>query len=93
MRILGNIEHPVMKITVLHSNNRVMVKFETNLFEQTYKFREGSLVNNLEEAKRWVTPQVQEKILDVFNRMNRLKSQGENELLSGLGEDEFETII
>jgi hypothetical protein len=40
MRIVGYIEHPVLKITVMQMNNRFVLKLEANMLEQTYKFHE-----------------------------------------------------
>ena len=39
MRILGYIDHPVVKITVFKMDNKFSVKFESIHYEQTFKFR------------------------------------------------------
>ncbi|MBI3509919.1 MAG: hypothetical protein HY064_04595 [Bacteroidetes bacterium] len=38
MRIVGNIPHPDMSITVFHMNDKFIVKFEAGMMEQVYKF-------------------------------------------------------
>lgn len=40
MRIAGYIEHPGMKITIFHYQNRYSLKFENPYFEQTFKLPE-----------------------------------------------------
>jgi hypothetical protein len=37
MRLVGEIPHPVFKITIFSWNNRYLVKFEQGYLEQTYK--------------------------------------------------------
>ena len=37
MRIIGQIEHPDLKITVFKSDNRISVKFENEGYEQIFK--------------------------------------------------------
>jgi hypothetical protein len=39
MRIAGYIDHPELKITIFHYQNRYSLKFENALFEQTFKLR------------------------------------------------------
>lgn len=38
MRIVGNIPHPQMRITVFHMNDKFILKLEAGPMEQTYKF-------------------------------------------------------
>ncbi len=51
MRIIGNIKHPDLKITVFKMDNRLSVKLESGLYEQTYKFRSGEGVDSLENVE------------------------------------------
>ena len=41
MRLLANIPHPLLKISIFTNDNRFTLKFESGLYEQTYKFRDG----------------------------------------------------
>ncbi|MBK7870450.1 MAG: hypothetical protein IPJ74_07085 [Saprospiraceae bacterium] len=52
MRIIGYIEHPVLKITVFKMDNKISIKFESGLYEQTYKFRSGDTISNLGDVKK-----------------------------------------
>lgn len=38
MRIVGNIPHPEIRITVFHMNDKYMVKLEAGPMEQVFKF-------------------------------------------------------
>lgn len=93
MRIIGDIEHPNMKITIFFNNNRVSIKFENELFEQTYKFREGMRVDNFEEAKQLVTPVMQQAVMEQFITMNKIRTQALTALQADSLENEFEEII
>ena len=46
MRIIGNIDHPTLKITAFKHDGKLSVKFEVGLMEQTYKFRESDKLND-----------------------------------------------
>lgn len=92
MRIIGNIEHPALKITVFDYENRVSIKFETGLYEQTYKFRTGGLVNNLEEAQAFVNEELLEKVMQQVQQMHQLKTERLGQLHAA-SEEEFDEII
>ena len=56
MRIVDEWSRNKMKVTVFHMNGRYSVKLEQDLFEQTYKFRDGqfnevqTLKNKMDDA-------------------------------------------
>lgn len=92
MRILGHIDHHTLKITVFQMDNRLSVKFESGLYEQTYKFRSGMEINNLADVKAIVDGPFIQAVLEEMNRMNRISNQALSRHLSE-GEEEFEEII
>ncbi len=51
MRIIGNIPHPTLKITLMH-HGRHLLKLEDRDTEVTYKFRDGEGVHDLASAQR-----------------------------------------
>ena len=51
MRIVGQIEHPVIKITVMQMNNRYVLKLEANMLEQTYKFNEDDNLRTMADIE------------------------------------------
>ena len=50
MRVIGNIDHPILKITAFKMDNKLSIKFESGLFEQTYKFRESEQLRLKEDV-------------------------------------------
>ena len=40
MRVVGEIPHPYMKITIFNWNNRFLIKLENSFYEQTFKVSE-----------------------------------------------------
>ncbi|MCB0507711.1 MAG: hypothetical protein R2739_08155 [Chitinophagales bacterium] len=84
MRIVGQIEHPIIKITVLQMNNRFALKLEDNLLEQTYKFNEDDRLRTLEDMDKMVDKTFLDECLQRFLDMN--KSRGETYLRNIMNE-------
>lgn len=93
MRIIGYIEHSVMKITVFKDNGKLTAKFETGLFEQTYKFREMDAMKNLVDVQGLVDEAFQAQVMENFQTMNQIRNQGLDRFLPKLEEEDFEEII
>jgi len=93
MRIIGYIEHPILKITVFKDNGKLSAKFESGLFEQTYKFREMDELRTLEDVQKLVDPVFQEEVLQQFQVLNKIKNRGLDRFLPPLDEEGFEEII
>jgi hypothetical protein len=92
MRIIGNIDHPSMKITVFKMDNKLSVKFETGLYEQTFKFRESNELTDFESMKKLVDEQFIQEVLEHFAKLHHTK----NAALSRIMKEEeavFEEII
>lgn len=53
MRVIGEIPHPELKITIFHWNNRYLIKLEAGLLEQTFKVQEYNVASE-EELKKIV---------------------------------------
>ena len=68
MRIVGEIPHPELKITIFHWNNRYLIKLEAGLFEQTYKIPEYDVASE-EEVKKLVDEVFIAGALKRFNEM------------------------
>jgi hypothetical protein len=74
MRIIGNIEHPVMKITVFKMDNKLSVKFETGLYEQTFKFRESNELTDFDAIQQLVDEQFMQLVLENFAKLHQIKN-------------------
>lgn len=66
MRIVGEIEHPVYKITIMQNMGRFILKFEADATEQSYKLRESDTINSAADIKKLITPAFLQKIDKVF---------------------------
>lgn len=73
MRIIGNIEHPHLKITVFKMDNRISVKFENALYEQTFKLGEDDRLGSLESIRQWVDAALLEQVSTVFQQMHQAR--------------------
>ena len=76
MRIAGYIEHPVLKITIFQMENKLSVKLESGLFEQTYKFRTGEQINTVEDIRKLVDDTFIAAVLEEMGRMRSIRSAG-----------------
>jgi hypothetical protein len=68
MRVIGEIPHPEIKITVFHWNNRYLIKLEAGPFEQTFKIEEYDLASE-EEVKKIVSEAFIQQAIARFNGM------------------------
>jgi hypothetical protein len=68
MRIVGNIPHPKMTITVFMMNEKFIVKFEAGPMEQVYKFSQGKIAG-MEHVQKIVDEQFQNEVLKKFGEM------------------------
>jgi hypothetical protein len=75
MRIIGNIEHPHLKITVFKMENRMSVKFENNLYEQTYKLSIDERFTDLQSVKNWIDATFIAEVLQQFQAMHQNRMQ------------------
>lgn len=80
MRILGQIPHPELLITVFKSGNKLIIKFEIGPFEQTYKFLETDKFSNFEDAVKLVSDTWIQDVYQLFNSMNQTYKIRSNEI-------------
>lgn len=92
MRIIGYIEHSSLKVTVFKDGGRVSLKLENGMYEQVYKFRDGSGVENLAEATTFADADFINEVQKTFTFMHRSKMQGHSRQVVG-EENEFDEII
>jgi len=70
MRLIGQIPHPKLLISVFKSNQKIIFKFEIGPFEQTYKFLETEQLNDLTSASVLVTEEWITDVFATFDEMN-----------------------
>lgn len=92
MRIIGEFDISGIKTTVFRMNERTSVKFEFNLLEQIYKFRDGSGIETTEDVRRFCSAEFVNKILEIFSSMDEARYQTLLSLQETEGE-KFDEII
>lgn len=68
MRVVENIDHPEMKITLLSWNGKYLIKFEKGDFEQTYKIGEMDVADD-KAAKALIDDDFLEAVTNRFQDM------------------------
>lgn len=74
MRIISEFDLEEIKVTVFKMNEKVSVKFEYNLLEQTYKFRDGSGINSKEDVKLFCDITTVNSVKFIFKEMADTRS-------------------
>lgn len=92
MRIVGYIEHPKYKITIMHMNLRYALKFEIGGIEQTYKIRQSDTINSPRDIENLVTEDIFERIDRQFAAMESIRHDI-LKLTPKEGDEDFEEII
>ncbi len=77
MRVVAEIPHPVMKITVFSWNEKYHLKFEVGQFEQTYKIAQID-VTGIDELKRMADDAFCSRVLEQFVAMRSEFSEAWN---------------
>ncbi|MBP6827357.1 MAG: hypothetical protein KA165_12415 [Saprospiraceae bacterium] len=76
MRIIGHIEHPDIKITVFKMDNRVSVKFENTLYEQTFKLGMDERTASMEAIQKLIDARFTDQVSDIFRQMHQTRIAG-----------------
>lgn len=71
MRILGQIYHPILKITVMVMNDKLVLKIEFDLLEQVYKLRISDEIANLEHIEKLVDEIFLNDCIERFRQMQK----------------------
>lgn len=88
MRIIGEFDAGQIKVTVFKMNERVSIKLETGLLEQTYKFRDGSGVENVEQARQFCDEAFLDRVSAIFTTMATARNQRFDALLQNSAEED-----
>jgi len=70
MRIIGEIAHPILKITVFSLNMKFAIKLEVGLMEQTFKVRESDTIKSLKDIELLIDETFINEVLERFKTMN-----------------------
>ena len=66
MRIVGEVEHPIYKISILQHMGKFTLKIESDATEQSYKLRESETITNAADVIALVDEEFLKKIDRVF---------------------------
>lgn len=93
MRVIGYLDTKGYKTTVFKNNDRFLVKFEADLLEQTFKFRESDQIKGLPDIKLLIN---QSFLADVNERFVQMEESCRKRLMQFVDtqqEDTWEEII
>jgi hypothetical protein len=93
MRIIGEIEHPTLKITLFKMDNKLSIKFESGFYEQTYKFRVANGLETAADLHKLVDDSFIEAVNEHFIELHQTKLQALTRYMPPRQENEFEVII
>jgi len=86
MRIVGYLDTKGYKTTVFKHESKFLIKFETELFEQTYKFRASDELDSLKDIKALVDVEFLVAVEERFGYMYK----NSNEMLGRFIEEKKE---
>lgn len=69
MRIVAQIPHPQLKISIFSWNEKYIIEIEAGQYKQTYKISQDS-VDGLEDVKRLCSTELLEGTLERFRAMH-----------------------
>lgn len=93
MRIIGDIPHPTLKISVFKSDQRISVKFENALYEQTFKLGTDDRLATVEAVTQWVDGALLADVQAGFQQMHRARLAAMARAFPDTATDVFEEII
>ena len=93
MRIIGYMEHPVLKITIFKMDTRLSVKFEKGFLEQTFKFRQANGLEGAKEIRQLIDENFLNKVENQFRQMEKLHEAAMSTYFPPEPADEFDDII
>ncbi|MBK9272680.1 MAG: hypothetical protein IPM48_13915 [Saprospiraceae bacterium] len=75
MRLLGQVPHANLIISIFKSNQKIIIKFEIGPFEQTYKFLETSQLADFDSASKLINEEWIKDVFTIFDSMNHKYKQ------------------
>jgi hypothetical protein len=94
MRIIGYIEHPVLKISVFKMEHKFSVKFESGFAEQIYKFRQDEHLQHLKDIQHLIDDAFIKKVESILEIMHQERADLLERKFSQIIENEsFEEIL
>lgn len=93
MRIIGEIPHPHLKITVFKMENKFNIAFETPSCIQTFKIKQASGLEHFEDIKKLVNDEFISIVDNRFGPMTLQLNHALKATIENNDQDEFDVII
>lgn len=93
MRIIGEIPHPRLKISIFKSDNKLAVKFESGLLEQTYKFRMEYPTETVDDIIKVVDENLIQEVEKILETMQEIRMKAFLTHFYETTKEEFPVII
>jgi hypothetical protein len=93
MRIIGNIDHPELKISVFKMDDRITVKFENRSYELGIKIGSDERLSNLEAVREWVDSSLTESVQALLLQLHQSRLAADTRSFPAQSVSEFEEII
>jgi hypothetical protein len=93
MRIIGEIQHPTLKITAFKNDGKCSIKFEAGLLEQIYKFRDDERIQTFEDIQKLVDEPFIQKTEEILRGMLDARVGMLDRNLPKPNENEFDVIL
>jgi len=90
MRIVGHIDHPSYKLTILEMNHRLSLQIEDADLVQTFRFRDGT-IDNVIDMRRMVDDVFLSNVDTTFLQMAVTHKEGLRSIMAT--DDDFPEII
>jgi hypothetical protein len=93
MRIVGEIAHSRLKISIFKNDGKFSLKFESGLLEQIYKFRDDERLATVDDVKKVVDTVFIESIENILRGMYVARMEAMQRNLVQSEENEFDIIV
>lgn len=93
MRVIGQIAHPSLKISVFRNDNRLSVKFENTHYETTFKMGDDDRFRSVADVEQFVDAVFLQEIQGVFQQMHAARLSAMARQFPAASAQEFEEII
>ncbi|MBL7782311.1 MAG: hypothetical protein JNM22_13895 [Saprospiraceae bacterium] len=93
MRIIGEIPHPSLKISIFKTGDRISVKFENERYEQTFKLGNDERLASPESISQWADARFMQQVQQTFQQMHQSHMDAVNRLFPAETNSLFEEII
>ncbi|MDQ3142777.1 MAG: hypothetical protein M3Q56_11085 [Bacteroidota bacterium] len=79
MKVIGQIPHDHLNITVFQMGTKYALKFEIGPFEQWFRFVESSKITGFKSIEHLINEGTLKKVFLIFDQMNALYKDLNNE--------------